>query len=119
MVDELASMGIELMITFWPFQSLESQHWQEYADNGYLATNLTGGVISFDGSDQYLVDQINPVRMATTARLPAMSAAQVGQYMPGVMLLCAGRPERDVLELVRGLRPAGREGRVDGCVLQA
>lgn len=43
MVDELASLGIELMITFWPFQTPPSQHWNQYVDNGYLATNLTGG----------------------------------------------------------------------------
>ena len=40
MVDELRGMGIELMITFWPFIGMnESTHWDEYHDKGYLAVN--------------------------------------------------------------------------------
>ena len=36
MFDELQTLGIELMVTFWPFQSRESTHWQEFSSNGYL-----------------------------------------------------------------------------------
>jgi alpha-D-xyloside xylohydrolase len=44
MVDELREMGIELMITFWPFMGMnESIHWDEYHNKGYLAVNNTDG----------------------------------------------------------------------------
>jgi hypothetical protein len=48
MVDELRSLGIELMITVWPFMGMPydngtatSMHWDEYAANGWLATAPT------------------------------------------------------------------------------
>eukprot|EP01079_Euglenida_sp_SAG-EU17-18_P001938 gene1938-2982_t len=44
MVDELKSLGIELMVTTWPFMGQNvSTHWQEYLDNKYLATSTKDG----------------------------------------------------------------------------
>jgi alpha-D-xyloside xylohydrolase len=60
MFDELQTLGIELMVTFWPFQSTESTNWQQFSSSGYLATNLSGALLSYDGGDQYLVDETNP-----------------------------------------------------------
>jgi alpha-D-xyloside xylohydrolase len=61
MVDELSSYGIELMVTFWPFQSRESRYWQEFVDNGYLVNHWNDTTpASYDGGDQYLVDDTNP-----------------------------------------------------------
>ena len=88
MVDELRGMGIELMITVWPFMGMnESIHWDEYYEKGYLATNLsTGSACStLDGppingsatcgdnfwryntpTNNALVDATNPKGMAQT-----------------------------------------------------
>lgn len=61
MFDELQRMGIELMVTFWPFQSTESRHWDEFTSNGYLANVINATKpTSYDGGNQYLVDQTNP-----------------------------------------------------------
>ena len=50
MVDELRGLGIELMITVWPFQGMPypngtvtSKHWEEFASKGYLLTNTSSG----------------------------------------------------------------------------
>jgi len=42
MVDTLRLLGIELMITFWPFQTTPSTHWDQFNSSGYLATGLDG-----------------------------------------------------------------------------
>lgn len=60
MVDELDTLGITLMVTFWPFQSRESIHWTEFESNGYLVPRLNGTLDSWDGGDQYLYDPFNP-----------------------------------------------------------
>jgi alpha-glucosidase (family GH31 glycosyl hydrolase) len=66
MVDELSSYGIETMVTFWPFQSKESRYWQEFLDSGYLVNvfNATEPT-SYDGNDQFLVDDTNPAVRAS------------------------------------------------------
>ena len=43
MVDELRGLGIETMITHWPFMSPTSAHRQEYENAGALAINATSG----------------------------------------------------------------------------
>jgi alpha-D-xyloside xylohydrolase len=50
MVDELRMLGIELMITFWPFVGLPydngtavSRHWDEFNNQGFLANSTTTG----------------------------------------------------------------------------
>lgn len=58
MFDELQTLGIELMVTFWPLQTTPSQHFNEFNTSGYLSTDLTGKTVPFDGSD-YLVDTFN------------------------------------------------------------
>lgn len=53
------------MVTFWPFQSRESRHWDNFSSNGWLATKLnTTGQTSYDGGDQYVVDETNPATRA-------------------------------------------------------
>ena len=60
MVDELATMGVELMVTFWPFQTPKSRHWQDFVSNGYLVNQINATKpTAYDGS-QYLVDETNP-----------------------------------------------------------
>ena len=62
MVDELRTMGIELMTTFWPLQSTGSRHWDNFTKNDWLVNRLNATApTSYDGSDQYLIDQTNPV----------------------------------------------------------
>ena len=58
MYDELQTLGIELMVTFWPFQTQTSPNWAEFKNNGYLVSDVSGSLVAFDG-DQYLVDQTN------------------------------------------------------------
>jgi alpha-D-xyloside xylohydrolase len=61
MFDELQTMGIELMVTFWPFQSTESRHWANFTNNNYLVNTINSSTpTSYDGGDQYLVDETNP-----------------------------------------------------------
>ena len=56
MVDELKTLGIEPMVTFWPFQTTQSKHWQEYSTTpGFLVRNISGALNPYDG-DQYLID---------------------------------------------------------------
>ena len=43
MVDELRELGIEAMITHWPFMSTDSVHRAEYEAAGALAVNATSG----------------------------------------------------------------------------
>ena len=59
MVDELSTLGIETMVTFWPFQTTGSINWPEFSSSGYLVSNLNGTLEPYDG-DQYLVDETNP-----------------------------------------------------------
>ena len=47
-------MGIELMVTFWPFQSRDSIHFDEFSKGGFLVNRLNGTEASWDGGDQYL-----------------------------------------------------------------
>jgi len=43
MVDELRRMGIELMVTFWPYMGQKvSSHWDEYSAKGYCVTTAGG-----------------------------------------------------------------------------
>ena len=58
MVDELERLGIHLMVTFWPFQTPPSQHWQQFNSSGYLVKNLDGQVEPYDNS-YYLYDSFN------------------------------------------------------------
>ena len=59
MVDQLATQGIETMVTYWPFQTVASQHWDEFNTSGFLAQPFTGDAKAYDG-DQFLVDETNP-----------------------------------------------------------
>ena len=65
MVDELQTLGIETMVTFWPFQTPPSSHWAEYVASGLLVTNQSGGLVAYDG-DQYLVDETNAAARKAT-----------------------------------------------------
>lgn len=91
MVDELDTLGITLMVTFWPFQSRESQHWQEFESNGYLVPRLNGTLMSWDGGDQYLYDPFNEA-----ARKAAFKAFMdgYGKYGIKTIWIDAAEPER-------------------------
>lgn len=43
MVDELRGLGIETMVTHWPFMSQTSAHRAEYEAAGALAINVSSG----------------------------------------------------------------------------
>ena len=50
MVAELRQMGIELMVTFWPFMGMKvSANWQDFLQNGFLVKDSKGEVKSFWG----------------------------------------------------------------------
>jgi alpha-D-xyloside xylohydrolase len=59
MVNELATLGIETMVTFWPMQTVESINWKQFNGSGYLLTDLNGTSRAYDG-DQYVIDETNP-----------------------------------------------------------
>lgn len=97
MVDELTTLGITLMVTFWPFQSKESQHWNEFQSKGFLVPRIktptagNGALMSWDGGDQYLYDAFNP-----DARMAAFKAFQEGYGKYGIKTIWidAAEPER-------------------------
>lgn len=74
MVDELRSMGIELMITLWPFVGQNvSSNWDEYLDNGFLANSTaTGNPDTFwqynTPTGNSLIDATNGAAMNATFR---------------------------------------------------
>eukprot|EP01043_Picozoa_sp_COSAG02_P058814 COSAG02_NODE_7384_length_3039_cov_9.723391_1_plen_496_part_00 len=91
MVDELQTMGITLMVTFWPFQSRESIHWTEFESNGYLVPRLNGTLESWDGGDQYLYDPFNPdARKAVFQKF----MEGYGKYGIKTIWIDAAEPER-------------------------
>lgn len=62
MVDELQTLGIEPMVTFWPFQTLAATHWAQYNSSGFLAPNVSGALLPYDSlgsAEEYLVDTTN------------------------------------------------------------
>ena len=72
MVDELRSMGIELMVTVWPFVgmpcpngSATSVNWDEFSSRGYLVKNATSGAQgrAVTPTGNVLVDATNPAAM--------------------------------------------------------
>ena len=52
------------MVTFWPFQTTASQHWQNFSSNAYLAVNRSTGAPSPLEANFYLVDQTNAAARA-------------------------------------------------------
>ena len=65
MVDGLKTLGIEPMVTFWPFQTEQSVNYNEFASSGFLATSLNNTLEYFE-NNYYLVDQTNEyARQAT------------------------------------------------------
>eukprot|EP00756_Hemistasia_phaeocysticola_P003956 Hpha_TRINITY_DN12551_c0_g2::TRINITY_DN12551_c0_g2_i1::g.50970::m.50970/K01811/xylS, yicI; alpha-D-xyloside xylohydrolase len=76
MVEELRGLGIELMVTMWPFMGFEvSKNWQEYLNNGYLANYTTTGEANTTTFWRYntptnnaLIDFTNPAAMNATFR---------------------------------------------------
>lgn len=41
MVQQLKSMDVELMVTFWPYISRASKNWDEFNDANYFVINAT------------------------------------------------------------------------------
>ena len=103
MVDELKGMGIELMITLWPFMGQNvSRNWQEYLDKKYLATSTKDGYP--DSIWKYntptgnsLIDSSNPQTMNTTFN-KWMSG--YGKY--GVRAIWMDESEPDHVEYISG-----------------
>ena len=61
MVDELKSMGIELMVSVWPQISLESENYQEMRQQGLLVKSELGEQIGMRfGGDSMFYDVTNP-----------------------------------------------------------
>lgn len=90
MYDELQELGIELMVTFWPFQTTASQHWNSFSKNKLLVPTLNGAPAPFDGN-QYLVDMFNPA--AANATYQGYMDGY-GQYGIKTLWLDAAEPER-------------------------
>ena len=59
MFDELRTMSIDLMVTFWPFQTTKSARWSQFAGAGWLVNMTNGSEVAYDGN-QFLVDQTLP-----------------------------------------------------------
>eukprot|EP00754_Rhynchopus_humris_P034842 Rhum_TRINITY_DN16441_c0_g1::Rhum_TRINITY_DN16441_c0_g1_i1::g.163192::m.163192/K01811/xylS, yicI; alpha-D-xyloside xylohydrolase len=74
MVTELQGLGIELMVTMWPFMGeYVSKNWDEYYNNGYLANDTYTGNASSRSfwryntpTDNTLIDYTNPAAAKTT-----------------------------------------------------
>jgi alpha-D-xyloside xylohydrolase len=90
MVDTLREQGIELMITFWPFQTTPSIHWQQFNSSGYLATALDGTSLEWEG-DYFLYDATNPAARAAVFKDwfagYGTYGVKVREYLPCVGLL--------------------------------
>lgn len=58
MVDELKSLGIEPMVTFWPFVAPNCTHWDSFTSSGFVAPLLDGSLAQYDDwCNGYLIDQ--------------------------------------------------------------
>ena len=72
MVDELRSMGIELMVTFWPYVGqYVSKHWDEFNDNRYLLINASA---ASNGTTADSVSLRAPTPLARARFLPRIMA---------------------------------------------
>ena len=90
MVGQLEDMGVQLMVTFWPFQTKASKHWHQFSSNNLLATLTNGTLEPFDGS-QFVYDPFNQA-----ARNATFQAYQDGYGKFGIktVWLDAAEPER-------------------------
>lgn len=80
MVDELRELGIELMVTVWPFMGLPyangtavSTHWDEFSSQGFLANSTaTGKPETFwqysTPTGNALIDATNPLTMESVIK---------------------------------------------------
>ncbi len=62
MIENLRSLGIEIMITMWPFVAPQSINWPEYAENNtWLAVNASAGKITqfYDFIPSSVIDPTN------------------------------------------------------------
>jgi len=94
MIDELRALGIEIMITHWPFMSSTSSHRQEYENAGALAINATSG--NADVFWEYLQEGalITTFSDATRALTEANWNAGYGKYGVRAMWLDETEPDR-------------------------
>ena len=116
MVQELESLGIQVMVTFWPFQTPSSSHWQEFSSSGFLASLTNGSLAPFDWGDQYLYDPFNPAaRKATFAGYQA----GYGRFGMKTVWLDAAEPERPSADTVGSfLFSAGTDAEVGSAWVQ-
>lgn len=95
MVNNLTANGIELMVTFWPFQTTGSQHWQEYKDKGYLVPATNGTLVAYDGN-QYLYSPFMPEAQKATFQ---HFMEGYGRYGIKMVWLDAAEPEHNTRKL--------------------
>ncbi|KAJ9443699.1 alpha-D-xyloside xylohydrolase [Diplonema papillatum] len=103
MMDELRELGIELMITCWPFVGINvSVHWDEFSQNKWLALNSTSGTP--DSFWRYntptgnpVVDSTNPAAMAGV-----MKAWWTGYGQYGVRAVWMDEAEPDHTAYISG-----------------
>ncbi len=79
------------MVTFWPLQSKESRHWDNFSSSGYLVNLINAtSPTSYDGNDQYVVDETNP---ATRAAVFEGFMEGYGKYGIKTVWIDAAEPE--------------------------
>jgi hypothetical protein len=67
-----------------PFQSKESQHWEEFQSKGYLVPRINtskagnGALLSWDGGDQYLCE--SPSTVSVSVAVAVAVAAQLSSH---------------------------------------
>ena len=97
MVSELRSLGVELMVTFWPHQSPNSSNFPRWLSSGYLAQLMSGGdaantsAAPFDWVD-YLVDSTSSVQREAAFE---QFWQGYGQYGVRAVWMDAAEPERE------------------------
>ena len=67
MVAELADMGVELAVTFWPYLCAGGAHFDNFTSSGFLATargTTTPAPVESWACDMFLTDESNPAARA-------------------------------------------------------
>jgi alpha-D-xyloside xylohydrolase len=105
MVDNLRTLGIEPMVTFWPFQTEQSKNYPEFFASNYLATSLNSTPLYLEGN-YYLVDQTNEYAAEATFQKFWQG---YGQYGFKTIWLDAAEPERQSDNFGQFLMDAGTD----------
>lgn len=96
MVEELRSMGVELMVSVWPTVDRRSENYQEMLEKGYLIRTERGYRIGMDFEGNTIhSDMTNP---AARAYLWSKLSANYGRYGIRVFWLDEAEPEYAVYD---------------------